>query len=68
MKYAHQLVVKLFIKKFLDRKIVKDGSIGHEDAGRACGCGQQTDVVLQATVVIGEAVAHEEESHGRRRG
>ena len=44
------------------------GSIGHEDARRGGGCGQQTDVVLQAAVVVGQAVAHEEESHGRRRG
>jgi hypothetical protein len=44
------------------------GSIGHEDARRGGGCGQQTDVVFEAAVVVGKAVAHEEESHGRRRG
>ena len=44
------------------------GTIGHKDARRGCGCGQQTDVVLQAAVVVGQAIAHEEESHGRHRG
>ena len=44
------------------------GTIGHEDARRGGGCGQQTDVSFEAAVVVGKAIAHEEESHGRRRG
>ena len=43
------------------------GTIGHKDSGRVRRCRQQADMVFEAAVVIGEAVADEEESHGRRR-